>query len=191
MQSELFRLPDNYTLDDVDIFAYRGVTRHIHGYGDVKIQQLSAWQWFYVYLPRFGDMVRHFNDVFPDVTLLDGLLPEHIKTFRDIFIRAFMREKLRMQFVRMLRTLGVFRGGIARFLKAATISDLFDVFFLLYVFNTEGLKKKFTSMLNGLHMSSNTTSATSSTNASGAGGSTGMKVVEKIDIEAWKTRFKT
>lgn len=190
MTSALFALPDGYKLDDIDIFAYRGVTRVIPGHGTITIKQLSAHEWFYTYLPCMGTMARYFADVFADVSILDTLASAKIDDMRDMFIRAFMREKMRVSFVRTLKKLKVFRGSVGKFLRSVTIGDIFEIFYLLYFFNTEGLKKKFKFLMSGLHTVKNMTSETSSSNASATDGSRTMRIVETIDVAAWKARCK-
>jgi hypothetical protein len=188
MSQELFRLPDNFKLDDIDIFANRGVVKAIPGYGDVQIRQLSAWEWFYVYLPAMQIMGKYFAMVFPDASILSTLENAKIDDMRSMFLRAFMIEKMRVSFMRSCKKLGVFKGSVRGFLKKACINDIFEIFFLLYSFNTEGLKKKFTSLMSALRTGKNTTSETSSSNASGMGGK--MRIVEKIDVEAWRAQSR-
>jgi hypothetical protein len=186
--AELFRLPDNFKLDDIDIFAHRGVVKSVPGYGDIQIRQLSAWEWFYVYLPAMQMMGRYFAAVFPDASILDTLENAKVDDMRSMFMRAFMLEKMRVSFLRACKKLGVFRGGVGAFLRKASINDIFEMFFLLYAFNTDGLKKKFSSLMSALRTGNSTTSATSSSSVSATAGK--MRIVEKIDVEAWRAQSR-
>ena len=185
-ESALFRLPDGYKLDDIDIFAHRGVVKTIPGYGDAVIRQLSAHEWFSVYLPAMGVMGHYFAAVFPDASILDSLANAKVDDMRDMFIRAFMREKMRVSFLRAMKKLGVFRGSVRRFLRMASLGDIFEIFYLMYMFNTEGLKKKFKFLTSALLTVKNTTSETSSSNVKNTDGYGKMRIVERIDEAAWR-----
>lgn len=189
--SALFRLPDDYKLDDIDIFAFRGVQKHIPGYGYAEIKQLSAYDWFYTYLPAMSAMSKHFSDVFGEISMLEKLAtPEGVSSLREMFIHTFMREKVRRMFLLACKRIGVFRGSLRRFMRAASIGDIFEIFYLMYIFNTEGLKKKFTFLTSALSTVRNMTSATSSSNARTGDGFGKMRIVERIDVEGWRERCR-
>jgi hypothetical protein len=191
MESSLFILPDNYKLDDIDIFAYRGVVKKIPKYGDITIRQLYADEWFYVYLPAMTIMGKHFAHAFPDVSILDKLENAREDDIRDMFIRAFLRERMRISFIKALKKLKIVRGSIRKFLRSVTLGEIFEIFYLLYMFNTEGLKKKFTCLMKNHAIVRNMTSETSSSSAKSEIGSGKMKVVEKIDEAAWRMRLRS
>ena len=164
----IYKLPIDYKLDDIDIFAWKGVELS----NNIVIQQLKAYDWFYVYLPYMQKMINILGNMFPGITLDEGYAEN--KNF--IFI-AITNKIFKKHYFKLLEKLKIFKCRNNKILKLIKMEMLIDTFFLLYLFNTDGLKKKLKYRIDQVFIQKSPTSGTSSTNAKNMGG---CKIVDKI-----------
>jgi len=187
MESSLYRLPKNYKLDDVDIFAYRGVVYRIDGYKSIDIKQLSVNDWIYIYTPMLAIFFHYLSKetkVFECANVSDKL-QKSVSLLKDIFAKKAIMDN----FLKILKKLKVI-DSIGKFKRKASIYNLVEIFLLLYLFNSDGLKKKLKFLTETIFTVKNKGSETSLTNVNGVESYGKMKIVEKIDVEKWKADLK-
>lgn len=165
-------------MSDIDIFAWKGVS--LPYAVPVTIQQLTCYDWFYIYLPMMSRMVNHFYTILPDVDLLKDYSDNgKIEEFKDRFMIALNQYRFRNFCIGMFKKLGFIKCSRKKFLKNTYINDLCEMFLLTYLFNTEGLKKKLKFLIERAFTAKQAISEISSTKQKNTVGS--MKIVDKIE----------
>jgi len=167
----IYNLPVDYKIDDIDIFAYKGVK--LPG-TNIVLQQLSPYDWFYKYLPYMNKMLALLDNLFPGITIGDE---QSTLEYRNIILVALQNKLFRRHYFGLLKKLKVIKGSIKKLMKSTKIDLFIDIFFCLYLFNTDGLKKKLKFRINQVFTQKNQISGISSTNAKKTNG---CKIVEKI-----------
>jgi hypothetical protein len=183
---KIAKLPDDYKLEDVDIFNFKGVHMPLMDGSYAFIGQLSAYNWFYVYLPGMQSFFKYCKLIIPDLTLLEDLKDAgKVQLFHETFTELLRSHKMRLFYIKLLRKLGVFKGSLAKFQKRISEVQLPEIFVLLYKFNSDGLKKKLISLAEMVFTETPSSSGISSLNASAMGGLRNkLMIVDKIDAPA-------
>lgn len=177
MDKGIYKLPVKYEMSDIDIFGYKGVELPYNI--PVIVQQISCYDWFYIYLPMMSKMVEYFNRILPNITLLKDFKNDtNVDIFKDKFIVSLQDVRLRNYLIVMFKKLKFIDCRINHFLKNILIDQLCEMFLITYLFNTEGLKKKLKFLIEKAYTAKKTISETSSSNVKRMVGS--MKVVDKI-----------
>lgn len=177
MSEDIHKLPVDYKLNDIDIFAWKGVSLPYSI--PVIIQQLKCYEWFYVYLPMMGKMVKYFYKILPEITLLkDFKKVDNVNIFKDQFLLALQDVKFLNYCILMFKRLHFIKCNNKQLLKNIYINELCEMFLLTYLFNTEGLKKKLKFLIEKVYTKKSQISETSSSNVKSMVGST--KIVDKI-----------
>jgi len=166
----VYNLPLDYKLDDIDIFAWKGIKLPQH---EIVVQQLNSFEWFHIYLPYMRQMLNFLDKLFPGVTFGEKSYLE----YKDFIYVALTNKLFRKHYFGLLKKLKIIKGSIKKFLKNTGIDLLIDIFFSLYLFNTDGLKKKLKYRINQVFIQKNPISETSSMNAKNMGG---LRIVDKI-----------
>ncbi len=177
----IISLEGDYKLDDIDIFNNVGV-RLKSPDNHIVIQQLSPYDWFYIYIPIMTGFYNYFNDILPEIDLLSDIKHEKkIENFKDRFIIALNHEKFRREYIKYFIRVNVLKGPYKKALKSISrMYVLSEMFLLTYLFNTEGLKKKLISQVSQVYKVRNSQSDNTSTNARPTDGS--PRIVEKISL---------
>ena len=179
MYEGIYKLPVEYQISDIDIFAYKGVKMPYKKI-DVTIQQLSCYDWFYIYLPMMSKMVNYFYTILPNVELLqDYKNMDNVNKFQEGFLISLQEKRFRNHLLAMFKQLNFFNCSIKKFLKYIDIMELCEMFLLTYLFNTEGLKKKLKFLIEKVYTVKKAISGISSPNVKKTVGST--KIVDKIN----------
>jgi hypothetical protein len=171
-------LPVEYRLDDVDIFDGKGVDLPILHAKTVHIGQLSAYDWFYIYMPAMIRMMQYFDLVMPKTDILE----KKASDIAEAVYIAMLTKEFRKYYLEVLKKIGIIKGKVKDFEKYVTIIQLCDIFALLYKFNTDGLKKKLLYLAGELYQNSKT-SATSSSHANSTAGLGKIQLVDKIECK--------
>jgi hypothetical protein len=173
----IYKLPVDYKIDDIDIFACKGVSLPYSI--PVVIRQLKCFNWFYIYLPMMSKMVEYFYKILPDITLLKDFKDiDNINNFKDRFLTSLQDVAFRSYCIKMFKKLGFIKCDEKTLFKNIYINELCEMFLLTYLFNTEGLKKKLKFLIERVYTLKNQMSETSYSNAKNMGGS---KMVNKIE----------
>lgn len=140
----------------------------------VRLRQLSIAE-FYRFVPGWRSLLSKYLDLLVrcevDLKRLD-----QVKTKADAEGLAHSVQSLlsfrefRRDYIRLLRRAGIVPCSVRRFEREATPADLAKILVYVYLFNTDGVKKKLTSLLQRAGFRSATTSETSSTSSTGGGG---------------------
>ena len=187
----MYQLPIDYRIEDIDILNGAGVMLPLRGPdargARVYIGQLTVYQWFYTFLPSLQVMNKTFDNAFELINLLSVSNSEIIEENKYRIGKAVAGNvKASTQMVKVLTSLKVNRWSIKRFMRMVTVEQLIELFILIYLFNSDGVKKKFLSMINLCKVSS-TELPTSPSSSTKLGGYQKLKVVKEINSPAVST----
>lgn len=192
----MYQLPVDYQLEDIDILSGGCISVPLRGLAAkgkrVIVGQLSVHDWFYIFLPALSGLSKTFEGAFSLIALMNMHEADKIPGYLKTVVTATQTNKKAMIYMmQVLKKVGVCRWSIWRFKRMILTDQLVELFALVYLFNTDGVKKKFNSIMN-LCQKNNTELQTSSSKSSGQGGSAKhppgyqkIRLVEKITVPDW------
>jgi len=180
----MYTLPLDYHIDDIDILRGEGVIVPLRGANAkgarVTVGQLSAHDWFFVFLPAMQYMNRAFDNAFHLVKLMESNSSEVLYDNGVALTKTLSHNHKAAYYVAdLLKKVGVSKWRSGKFLRMITVDQLAELFILVYLFNTDGVKKKYLWLLN-LCRGSSSESQTSSSTSTAQDGLQKLRIVPKI-----------
>ena len=168
----------DWKLEDIDIFNSSGL-RLPAPIDSVVIRQLSVHDWFMKYIPFMQRVIRIFGfnipqgDIFGKDAKDQYLLNIKMQVMKFAANLAFLNE-----LINFLRDVKIISGSRKKWFSILTPDQVILIFMYMYLFNTDGLKKKLFYLTENVLMTKKERLATSSSNVIETRGST--KIVHEI-----------
>jgi hypothetical protein len=166
----------NWQLDDIDILNGHGI-RLPEPYDYVTITQLSAYDWFMLYVPYMQRMMRIYGLTIPQTEIADS--QAEVFKFKEQLSIMLMQLNFLKDTLKFFKKIGVIKDDWKRAMKKLTPDAIVFIFLYLYLLNTDGLKKKLLCLAEKVYTTKKEQPATFTTSAAETAGG---KIVDKITI---------
>jgi len=135
------------TFEDIEILNEEKQVVHIGPKKKpVVLDMLSISRYYDIFIPKFLEIIQHFQSVVGNITL-----PTEGKEYtdKDLMTKLYNQiqqglsnKKARRSFIKLLKSVGFMGMSRAYFEKYCKVPQMIDIFVHVYRFNVNGVKKK-------------------------------------------------